>query len=188
MNSKLRHFFGITAEKLEQFIDWTGRTISWLVLAMVLVTFMVVLLRYVFDMGWIALQESISYFHSLVFLIGAAYTLKQNGHVRVDIFYNRLGKKGRAWVDLIGHVLILMPVMIFIIWVSMPYIMDSWRVAESSREAGGLPGVYLLKSLILVMAALLILQGLAMILKALLTVTGNAVPVTSQDPLKEISQ
>jgi len=188
MNSKLRHFIDITAEKLEQFIDWTGRSISWFVLAMVLVTFMVVLLRYVFDMGWIALQESISYFHSLVFLLGAAYTLKQNGHVRVDIFYNRLGKKGKAWVDLIGHILILMPVMIFIIWVSMPYIMDSWSVAESSREAGGLPGVYLLKSLILVMAGLLILQGLAMTLKALLTVTGNEGITPEQDPLKEISR
>jgi len=187
MNSKLRHFSEVTAKKLEQFIDWTGRSVSWLVLAMVLVTFMVVLLRYVFDTGWIALQESISYFHSVVFLLGAAYTLKQNGHVRVDIFYDKLGKKGKAWVDLTGHLLILMPVMIFIIWVSTPYIMDSWGVFESSREAGGLPGVYLLKSLILVMAILLILQGLAMILKAALTISTHKEPGSVQNSTKEAS-
>lgn len=187
MNTKLRDYFEVTANKLEQLIDWTGRSISWLVLVMVLVTFLVVLLRYVFDMGWIALQESISYFHSLVFLLGAAYTLKQNAHVRVDIFYSKLGKKGKAWVDLTGHILILMPVMIFIIWVSTPYILESWKVTESSREAGGLPGVYLLKSLILVMASLLILQGLAMILKAVLTITEHVEADSSQNPLKEIS-
>ena len=135
---------------------------------MVLVTFVVVVLRYVFDMGWIALQESVSYFHSLVFLLGAAYTLKQDAHVRVDIFYDRLSETGKAWVDLIGHMLILMPVMIFIFWVSWPYVTDAWRVNEASREAGGLPGVYLLKTLILVMSALLMLQGVALILKSFL--------------------
>lgn len=184
MNSKLQHYFEVIVDKLEQFIDWTGRSISWLVLLMVLVTFTVVILRYVFDTGWIALQESISYLHSFVFLLGAAYTLKQNAHVRVDIFYTQLDKKAKAWVDLTGHIFILMPVMIFIIWVSTPYIIDSWKVTESSREAGGLPGVYLLKSLILVMAALLMLQGLAMILRAVLTISGHVDSLTSQKPVK----
>ena len=80
---------------IENFIDWTGRAISWLTLGMVLTTFTVVFLRYVFDTGWIALQESISYMHALVFLIGAAYTLKHNEHVRVDIIYEKLSKKTR---------------------------------------------------------------------------------------------
>ena len=171
MNSTLQQFFKSLSNRLEQFIDWIGRSVSWLVLAMVLVTFLVVVLRYMFDMGWIALQESISYFHSFVFLLGAAYTLQHNAHVRVDIFYDRLGDVGKAWVDLIGHVFILLPVMIFILWVSWPYVADAWRVNESSREAGGLPGVYLLKSLILLMAGLLILQGLALIIQALLKIT-----------------
>lgn len=184
MNSKLEHYFEVIVDKLEQFIDWTGRTISWLVLLMVLITFTVVVLRYVFDAGWIALQESISYLHSIVFLLGAAYTLKQNAHVRVDIFYTKLDKKAKAWVDLTGHILILMPVMIFIIWVSLPYVIESWKVTESSREAGGLPGVYLLKSLILLMAVLLILQGLAMILKAVLTICERVGPQPGQNPLK----
>lgn len=171
MNSTLKYYFETISARLEQFIDWAGRSVSWLVLMMVLVTFLVVLLRYVFDMGWIALQESVSYFHSMVFLLGAAYTLKQNGHVRVDIFYSRLSETGKAWVDLLGHLFILMPVMVFIIWVSLPYVVESWKVTEGSREAGGLPGVYILKSLILVMAGTLILQGFAMILKSILTIT-----------------
>lgn len=170
MNSTLQHTIELISKKLEQFIDWVGRSISWLTLAMVLVTFLVVVLRYVFDTGWIALQESISYLHSMVFLLGAAYTLRHNGHVRVDIFYDRLNDAGKAWVDLFGHCFILMPVMIFIFWVSWPYVADAWRVSESSREAGGLPGVYLLKSLILIMAALLILQGVALILQAILKI------------------
>ena len=171
MNSAVKQTIETIASKLEHFIDWTGRCISWLVLAMVVVTFSVVVLRYLFDTGWIALQESISYLHSMVFLLGAAYTLKHDGHVRVDIFYTRLSESGKAMLDLAGHILILMPVMVFIIWVSWPYISDSWQVAEGSREAGGLPGVYLLKSLILLMAGLLIIQGIALILRCLLKIT-----------------
>ena len=155
------------SEHIETFIDWTGRSISWLTLGMVLVTFLVVLLRYLFDTGWIALQESVNYMHALVFLVGAAYTLKHNEHVRVDIFYSRLGRRGQAWVDFIGSLLILLPVMLFIIWTSWAYVVDSWSVHEGSRQAGGLPGIFLLKSSILVMAGLLILQAMAMILKAL---------------------
>lgn len=171
MSSPLQTHIENIANKIEQFINWSGRLVSWLVLAMVLVMFCVVVLRYVFDMGWIALQESISYFHSIVFLIGAAYTLQQDAHVRVDIFYSRLNETGKAWVDLLGHVFILMPVMLFIIWVSWPYVMNAWDVQESSREAGGLPGIYLIKSLILIMAALLIVQASALSLRAILQIT-----------------
>ena len=155
------------ADTIESFIDRIGRAVSWLTLGMVLTTFLVVVLRYVFNTGWIALQESISYMHALVFLIGASYTLKYDEHVRVDIFYHKLGHKGRAWIDFLGSLLILLPVMVFIIWISWDYIADSWDVLESSREAGGLPGVYLLKSVILVMAGLLILQAIALILRSL---------------------
>jgi len=181
MNSTLQAIFNALSHRLEQFIDWIGRSVSWLVLVMVLVTFLVVLLRYIFDTGWVALQESISYFHSLVFLLGAAYTLKHNAHVRVDIFYDRLSDNAKAWVDLLGHLFILMPVMFFILWVSWPYVADSWRVNESSREAGGLPGVFLLKSLILLMAGLLMLQGLALILQSFLKITSTSRPSGNTD-------
>lgn len=161
------------ANRLEQFIDWSGRVVSWCVLGMVLLTFLVVVLRYLFDSGWIALQESVSYLHSLVFLLGAAYTLKHDAHVRVDIFYSRFSERTKAWVELLGHLFILIPVMLFIAWISWPYISDAWAVKESSRDAGGLPGVYLLKSLILLMAGLLIIQALVLILRAGLKLGGS---------------
>ena len=161
---------------IDRISEWTGRTVAWLALAMVVVTFVVVVLRYVFDAGWIAMQESVTYMHALVFMVGAAYTLRDGGHVRVDIFYRRLGPRGRAWVDLFGALALLLPMSLYIAWISWDYVAASWAVREGSREAGGLPGVYLLKSLTLVMPLLLALQGLGMTLRSGLVLAGA--PVT----------
>jgi len=152
-----------TLAAIESFIDWSGRTVSWLSLLLVLVTFSVVVLRYVFDSGSIALQEATTYLHACIFLIGMAYTLQQEAHVRVDIFYSKFSKQYKAWVDLIGALFLLLPFMLFVSWVSWLYIVDSWAVLEGSREAGGLPGVFLLKSLILLMTFLLSLQALTQV-------------------------
>ena len=154
----------------ETFIDWSGRTVSWLSLLLVLVTFIVVVLRYVFDSGSIALQETTTYFHATIFLVGMAYTLQQDAHVRVDIFYSRFSKQGQAWVNLCGSLFLLLPFMLFISWISWEYIVDSWLVMEGSREAGGLPGVFLLKSLILVMTSLLSLQALTQVARNIATI------------------
>ena len=140
---------------------------------MVLVTFLVVTLRYAFDLGWIAMQESVVYMHAIVFMLGAAYTLKHQGHVRVDIFYQRFSPKTQAWVDLLGTLFLLFPVSIFIIWMGWEYVADSWSVMEGSREAGGLPGVFLLKSLIIAMPALMLLQGLSLIITNVLLLQGR---------------
>lgn len=156
----------------EQLSDWTGRLVAWLTLAMVITTFAVVVMRYLFDMGSIAMQESISAMHALVFMLGASYTLRHEGHVRVDIFYRRFGPKGRAWVDFLGVILLLLPVTGFIIWISWDYVASSWALLEGSREAGGLPGVFLVKSVIPLMALLLMLQGLAMGWRALCVIRG----------------
>ena len=153
--------------------ELTGKAIAWLTLLMMLVTFSVVLLRYMFDLGWVAMQESVVYMHATVFMLGAAYTMKHQGHVRVDIFYQRFTVKTRAWVDLIGTLLLLFPVSIFIAWMGWEYVVDAWRVHEGSREAGGLPGVFLLKSLIILMPTLLIVQGLAMLIEQILVISGN---------------
>ena len=155
------------SQRIERLSEWSGRLVAWLTFAMVLVTFLVVVLRYAFDLGSIALQESITYMHAVVFMLGAAYTLRHEGHVRVDIFYRRFGARGRVWVDLLGTLFLLIPVTLFIVWVSWGYVADSWALREGSREAGGLPGVFLLKSVIPLMALLLLLQGIAMGLKAL---------------------
>ncbi len=153
-------------DNIERFIDWSGRTVSWLTLFMVIVTFIVVVLRYVFDIGWIALQESVTYLHALVFLAGASWAMQQEAHVRVDIFYSRFSARTKAWVNLLGSLLLLLPVMVFVVWISWDYVVDSWEVLEGSREAGGLPAVFLLKSLILVMAVMLILQAVVQIARS----------------------
>ncbi len=137
---------------------------------MVIVTFIVVVLRYVFDIGWIALQESITYMHAMVFLVGASWAMQHDAHVRVDIFYSRFSTRTKAWVDLFGSLLLLLPVMIFIAWISWEYVIDSWEVLEGSREAGGLPAVFLLKSLIVVLAIMLILQALVQIMRCVQTI------------------
>jgi TRAP-type mannitol/chloroaromatic compound transport system permease small subunit len=137
-----------------------GRSISWLTLAMVVVTFLIVILRYMFNLGWIAMQESVTYMHAFVFMLGAAYTLKHDGHVRVDIFYVKASKRARAWVDLLGSLILLIPMMVFIFVISWDYVAESWRLLEESPETGGLPLVYLLKTAILALGALMTLQGL----------------------------
>ena len=157
---------------IESINEWIGKLVSWLTLVMVIITTLIVLLRYVFDIGWVAMQESVLFMHSLVFMLGAAYTFKQDGHVRVDIFYQRFTVKTKAWVDLLGTLLLLLPVSGLIIWSSWEYILNSWEIQEGSRNSGGLPGVYLLKSCILMMAILLVLQGIATLLKSLLTILG----------------
>ncbi|MEJ2693129.1 MAG: TRAP transporter small permease subunit [Candidatus Thiodiazotropha sp.] len=157
----------------EGLCELLGGAVSWLSLLMVLTTFVVVVLRYAFDLGWIWLQESVTYMHAALFLVGAAYTLKHQGHVRVDIFYSRFSPRTRAWVDLGGSLLLLLPVCLFIFIVSWDYVMQSWELYEGSREAGGLDGDYLLKSLILAMAGLLLLQGLAQAIRCLLELMGR---------------
>ncbi|MBL4623427.1 MAG: TRAP transporter small permease subunit [Immundisolibacteraceae bacterium] len=159
------------AQRLHTFNNLIGRGVSWLTLAMVLVTFLVVVLRYAFDLGWIWLQESVTYMHALVFMLGAAYTLGENEHVRVDILYNRFTDRGRAWVNCLGIVFLLVPFCSLILFTSWDYVESAWAVTEGSPQAGGLDGVYLLKTIILVMPVLLLLQGLAHFLQQLAVLT-----------------
>lgn len=170
--SGLARFLQQFSRLLDALNEGVGRAVSWLTLLMVLVTFAVVVLRYAFDLGWIAMQESVTYMHAVLFLVGAAYTLKHQGHVRVDIFYRRFSQRTQAWVDLFGGLLLLLPVCLFIFFMSWEYVAQSWELHEGSREAGGLDGVYLLKSMILVMAGLLVLQGLSGVMRCLLLLMG----------------
>jgi TRAP-type mannitol/chloroaromatic compound transport system permease small subunit len=158
---------------IDRLSEVVGRLVSWLTLVMVVVTFVIVLLRYLFNLNWIALQESVLYMHALIFMLGAAYTLRHAGHVRIDIFYRRFGRRGQAMVDLLGTLLLLIPVCSHILYVSWDYVATSWSLYEGSREAGGLPGIFLIKSAIIVMAAGLLLQGVAEGLKALATLAGD---------------
>lgn len=167
--------------------EWTGRAVSWLTLGMVLVGFTVVVLRYLLDSGWIWMQESVTWMHALVFLIAAAYTLKWDEHVRVDVFYRGWTERKRALVNVLGTLLLLLPTCAFLIIWSYGYVASSWNVLESSREAGGLPGIFLLKSSLLAMAVMLGLQGVAELMRSLLILAGlrppQAVPDTGPSRL-----
>ncbi len=144
---------------LRGFIAACGKGLAWLTVLMVLLTFIIVALRYGFNLGWIWLQESLTYLHVAVFTMAAAWTLQLDGHVRVDIFYAQMSDRKRAWVDLLGSLFLLVPFCIFLLVIAWPYVSYSWRLLESSPEAGGLPFVFLLKSMILVMPALLLGQA-----------------------------
>ncbi|RMF15444.1 MAG: TRAP transporter small permease subunit [Gammaproteobacteria bacterium] len=161
---------------LDAVTEKTGRAIAWLNLPMVVLTCVVVALRYLFNTGSIALQETVMYLHATVFMIGAAYTLKHNEHVRVDIFYQRFSPRTKALVDLLGTLLLLVPMMGFIATQSWDYVAASWAVHEVSYEASGLPFVYVLKSLILVMVVVMLLQASAEILRNFCRLMGLDVP------------
>ena len=157
------------AKAIDRFSLITGRVISWLALGMVLMQFVVVILRYVFGFNFIWMQEAVVYMHGLVFMIGAAYTLLEYGHVRVDVFYRDATPRFRALVDLAGAWIFMIPVSVLIFWVSMGYVGSSWAIFEGSPETTGIPAIFLLKTVILVFASMMIAQAVAMSLHAVVT-------------------
>lgn len=158
---------------LDNLSEWTGKTISWLALLMVVCTFIIVVMRYVMNSGNVAFQESVIYMHSFLFLLGAAYTLKHDGHVRVDIFYRPLSERNKAWVNIFGTVFLLFPVTLFIAYISWEYVATSWALTEGSQEAGGIPYRYVLKSALIAMPVLMILQGIAELGRCILVLQGQ---------------
>ena len=148
-----------------------GSSVSWLTLVMMFITCLIVVARYVFNLGSIALQETVMYMHGMVFMLGIGYTLKHQGHVRVDIFYEKLSIRKKALIDLFGTLVFLLPIGLFILLCSLNYVYFSWSLSESSAQPGGLPGVFLLKTLIPLMAFLLVLQGLAEIGRSIILLT-----------------
>ena len=143
-----------------------GRASSWLVLAVVVLQFALVVARYVFGLGSIWLTEAIIYGHATLFLMASAWTLRAGGHVRVDIFYADATPRTRAIVDLAGALLLLLPFALVLAWLSVPYAARSWAIFERSQESSGLPLVFALKTLIPLFAALMALQGVAQAIRA----------------------
>jgi len=163
-------------KKIDGFNHMLCQCLSWFTLFMVLLTFLIVVLRYGFNLGWIAMQESVMYLHGMVFLLGAAHTLRVNEHVRVDIFYRRFSPRKQAKVDIFGGLFLLMPVNVFIFIVSIEYVIRAWRVMEASQEAGGIPAVFLLKTLILLFSFTMVLQGIAELIRNLVQLSLNKPP------------
>ena len=161
------------AERIDRLNAAIGRGAAWLCLFVVVVQFAVVVLRYVFGLGSIWLTETIIYGHATLFMLASAWTLREGGHVRVDIFYADAGPRRRALVDLCGALLLLLPFMLVLLWFAVPYVARSWAIWETSRETSGLPAVYLLKTLIPLFALLMALQGVAQAIRAAHVLSGR---------------
>jgi len=167
-------WIGAAARGIDAINRRIGRAVAWLALAMVLVQFALVLMRYVFGVGSVMAQEALIYGHALLFLLAAGYTLLSDGHVRVDVFYRPARARTKALIDLIGVLVLLLP-FCWLLWtVALPYVEASWRIREGSRETAGLPFVFLLKTAIPIFVLLLALQGLSLALRAIAVLTRGA--------------
>jgi TRAP-type mannitol/chloroaromatic compound transport system permease small subunit len=160
---------------ITQFIERLGKLTGYLGLFLVVNTALVVALRYLFNWAPIALQETMTYLHASLFMLGAAYTLKNDGHVRVDVFYQHYSLRKKAMVNLLGTIFLLFPTCLFILIICFPYVESSWDMGERSIEGNGLPWLYVLKALLLVQPILLMLQGAAEIIKNTLILQGKAI-------------
>ena len=157
------------ANDLDRFSELIGQWASGFTLLMVIVTFIVVVMRYVFDAGLIWLQESVIWMHACVFMLGASYTLRHEEHVRVDVFYRGMSERRRAWVDAVGVIVFLLPFCAFLAIKAWDFVAASWAIREVSRESGGLryPLIPLMKTFILLMPLTVSLQGLSLLLQSI---------------------
>lgn len=171
-------------EKIVRIIDGLsdkiGYLVGWLTTIMVLVVFYDTFMRYVFQKGTVALQELEWHLFAIIFLIGAAYTLKEGGHVRVDIIYLKLSKKAKAWIDLLGTFVFLIPFSIMVILSTKGFVVNSWDVREVSPDPGGLPARYILKAMIPLGFSLLIVQGFSEACKSFMIIMGYNLKATSK--------
>jgi len=171
---------------LDGLAELLGRFASVFAPLMVLVTCYIVVTRYLLNSCSVAVQDLVAYCNALIFTLGAGYTLKHDAHVRVDVFYNTASPRTKALINLLGSLLLLLPVMLFLLWTCWQYVASAWAIREGSPDTGGLPYVYLLKSLILVMGAVLVTQGLAEVLRSLLQLLeGRGPAATLRSSLEE---
>jgi TRAP-type mannitol/chloroaromatic compound transport system permease small subunit len=154
------------ADRIDRLTSALGRAAAWLALVVVLLQFALVVARYLFGLGSVWLTETVIYAHAALFMLAAAWTLRVGGHVRVDIFYADASAHTKALIDFVGALVLLLPFMVVLIWLSVPYAARSWSILEHSQEASGLPLVFVLKTLIPVFALLMALQGIAQAIRA----------------------
>ena len=150
-----------------------GKLFSWSLLLMVLLTVIIVVLRYIFNIGFIWMQELVRYLYASVFMLCAAYTLAEDEHVRVDIFYSKLNEKNKSLVNFLGSLIFLIPFCLATLFYSFTYVLNSWAQLEGSLEERGLHAVYLLKTLIWLFSITLLLQAIYIIIKNIRTFYRN---------------
>ena len=161
---------------IDRINEVVGRGVAWLTVLMVVNVFVVVVLRYVFSIGWIWMQELYVWMHGMVFMLGAGYTLLHDGHVRIDVIYRPAGRRYRALVNLLGSLFLALPVIWVIYDRCLSYVIRSWVGSENSAEAGGLPALYILKTVIPVFCVLFSLQFVALAMRSFLTLVGRDMP------------
>ncbi len=159
---------------MQRLNDLIGRSIPWLTLGMVLITFGVVVLRYIFERGWVWMQEIVLYMHAFTFLLASGYALARDAHVRVDILYRPATAQRKAWVDLLGSLFLLIPTSLVLLYQSLPFVIASWAVFEGSKDGGGLEAVFLLKTGIPLFCLLLFLQAVAIVRRCIATLRETA--------------
>jgi TRAP-type mannitol/chloroaromatic compound transport system permease small subunit len=160
------------AKGIDVLNEWVGRGVAWVTLGLVLVIFVDVVMRYMFRTSYVFTQELEWHLFAFIFLIGAGYTLLHDGHVRVDVLYQRLGTKGKAWINLVGVLLFLFPGCIMIIVTSFKFVYTSWAIMEGSPDPGGVPFRFIVKGTIPVGFGLLLLQGTSLGIHSLLQILG----------------
>ncbi|SNY90920.1 TRAP-type mannitol/chloroaromatic compound transport system, small permease component [Cohaesibacter sp. ES.047] len=153
----------------------TGKGLAWFALVIVLIQFAIVLMRYVFGVGSIWMQELIVYLHAFLFMLAAAYTLSMEGHVRVDIFYREAAPRTKAKINFFGSLLLLIPVCLLIVYVSWGYVSNSWAILEGSQETSGIQARFLLKSAIIGFAIQMGLQGVVVMVRSWYALQGDEI-------------
>lgn len=162
------------ARAIDSLNERVGRSVAWLAILMVFTTCAVAVLRYGFSLGWVWMQETYVWMHGIIFMVASGYTLRHDGHVRIDLIYRAVSLRVRAWINLLGVAFLLLPTLGVIWWASYSYVLLSWHRLEASREAGGLPGLYLLKTSMLIFVVLLGLQGIALAIRSILVLRGES--------------
>jgi TRAP-type mannitol/chloroaromatic compound transport system permease small subunit len=165
--------------------DWIGRAAAWLTLGCVLTCFAVVVLRYALNLGFPWMQELYVWQHAAVFMAGAGYTFLHRGHVNVDILYGQMPPRRRAWLDILGTVIFLFPWLAVVAATATPFVAASWSIREASNTANGMPGLFLLKSLLLVFCALVFVQGLALMARCGLFLAGHGIVDHDEDKVTD---
>ena len=168
----MRFLLGI-AKVIDTINEYVGRGVSWITSLLVAVIFVDVILRYLFSLSFVFTQELEWHLFGFIFLLGAGYTLLHDGHVRVDIIYQRLGPKGQAWINLLGCIIFMAPGCYLVISTSMGYVYESWSIMEGSPDPGGIPYRFLIKGCIPVGFMFLALQGISLFIRSLAIVTGH---------------
>tara|TARA_B100000902_G_C26588270_1_gene564539 strand:- start:60 stop:554 length:495 start_codon:yes stop_codon:yes gene_type:complete len=150
---------------IDKLTDNIAKGLLYILIVLIVLVFSTVFFRYVFNMSYIIIQEIIMYLHALIFMFGISYALKENSHVKIDVLYNSLNKRTQRVISIVGLVSFILPTALFIIYISIDMVTQSWMILEGSSEAGGLNLVFILKSLIPISGVLIFLQGISELIK-----------------------